>query len=138
MSAASVLRTKIRIPATAVGKRTPSAAAATTVTLLMFDTSAVAVPCVEPAAETAAEMLFTTKPFSVVVLVAPDTAEPMLMVVVEPETPAVPMFMVFVEPLVVEPAPKETVCELVELASDVVPLEVKPFADTVLLVVKPP
>ena len=109
MSAASLLRTKIRIPATAVGKRTPSAAAATTVTLLTFATSAVAAPCVEPAADTAAEMLSITKPLSVVVLVAPDTAEPMLIVVVDPDTPAVPMFSVFKLPQTVAPAPNELV-----------------------------
>ncbi len=57
-----------------------------------------------PAALTAALILFTTNPFKVVVLVAPDTAEPILIAVVEPDTPAVPMFNVLVEPDAVAPA----------------------------------
>ena len=75
----------------------------------MFDTSAVAVACVAPAAETAADILFTTKPFSVVVLVATDTEEPIAIVVVEPESPAVPMLIALVEPLAVAPAWKSVV-----------------------------
>ena len=110
------------MPATAVGNITPSALAATTVTLFMLDTNAVAVPCVDPAALTAALMLSIIIPFIVVLLVAPDTAEPMLMLVVEPETPAVPMLTVLVVPLVVAPVPRFRVCAPVDWPTVIVPV----------------
>jgi hypothetical protein len=91
-----------------------------------------------PAALTAALILSITKPFNVVVLVAPDTAEPMLIAVVEPDTPAVPMFNVLVEPDAVAPAPNVDVCDAVAVAMVVVPPDERPLNEPVPLAVTPP
>ena len=60
-------------------------------------------PLVVHAATLAPMGASVTRPFTVVVCVAPLVAEPMVIAVVEPEAPPVPMFRVLVEPEPVTP-----------------------------------
>ena len=67
-----------------------------------------------------------TRPLTVVVWVAPDTAEPTVIAVVEPDSPAVPILIVLVLPDAVAPAWMSVVCDTVERPSVIVPVPLVP------------